>query len=276
MAEAEKKELLQGKIIATLFFEPSTRTRLSFESAAHNVGAKVIGFSDSAASSTAKGESLTDSIKTVENYSDIIVIRHPRDGSARRAAEVSETPVINAGDGSNQHPTQTLLDLFTIHKEFGKIDGLKICLLGDLKHSRTIHSLATGLSFYSGIKFFLVSPNSLLMPTEIIEKFSGKNFEQSNDVTQFLPEIDVLYCNRIQKERFTDPVEYEKVKDVFSFGKEILEHAKPGFRIMNPLPRINEIKPELDTSKAALYFQQAANGVPVREALLNILKDVEK
>ncbi len=275
--KSEKQSLLAGNVVASLFFEPSTRTRLSFETAAQNVGAKVIGFADANVSSTAKGETLSDSIKTVENYADIIVMRHPRDGSARRAAEISGKPVINGGDGSNQHPTQTLMDLYTIKKEFGKIDGLNIGMIGDLKYGRTVHSLAMALRHFDGIKLFFVSPSFLKMPKEIIESASGAiRIKESQNIEDFLPELDLLYATRIQKERFSDPLEYEKVKNAFTLGKEILEKTKEHFRIMHPLPRVNELKQELDSTKAALYFQQAANGIPVREALLDILKEVRK
>ena len=277
MPASKKHSLLSGKAVALLFFEPSTRTRLSFERAAYDLGAKVTGFSDASASSTAKGESLSDSIKTIENYADMIVIRHPRDGSARRAAEVSKKPVINGGDGSNQHPTQTLLDLYTIKKEFGKIDGLNIGIIGDLRHGRTVHSLAMALRHFEGIQLFLVSPEFLRMPKEIVEEINNSiKISQSESLWQFLPELDVLYATRVQKERFSDTLEYEKAKNAFTLGREILEKTKPDFRIMHPLPRVNELKTELDETKAALYFQQAANGIPVREALLNILKRGEK
>jgi len=277
MAPAKKRKILADKTVASLFFEPSTRTRLSSETAVQNLGGKVIGFSDAGTSSWKKGESLTDTIKIVSNYADIIMIRHPADGSARRAAEVSSKPVINCADGANQHPTQTLLDLYTIKKNFGKIDGLSIGMIGDLKYGRTVHSLAQGLNKFRGIKLFLISPETLKMPEYITAELKG-NVEilESNSLEKFLPKIDVLYSTRIQKERFPDEVEYEKVKNSYILGKEILANAKKGFKVMHPLPRVNEIKPELDATGAALYFEQAANGLPVREALLSILIKAKK
>lgn len=277
MPAGRKREILPGKIVAPIFFEPSTRTRLSFETAIHNLGANAVGFAEASSSSTVKGESLSDSIRIISSYADIIVIRHPRDGSARRAAEISKKPVINAGDGSNQHPTQTLLDLYTIKKEFGKIDGLKIGMIGDLKHGRTVHSLSVALSNYSGIKLFFASPENLKMPEEIVALVAGKlQIEECSAVKDFVSEADVLYCTRVQKERFFDLDEYNRAKDSFVVGKEILEKTKKGFRIMHPLPRVNEIKQELDGTEAAIYFEQAANGVPVREAILSILNGAEK
>jgi aspartate carbamoyltransferase catalytic subunit len=278
LSRHDKQQLLHGKTVASLFFEPSTRTRLSFETATQNVGGNSIGFADPNTSSTGgKGESLTDTIRTVDGYADIIVIRHPYNGAARRAAEVTTKPIINAGDGSNQHPTQTLLDLYTIKKQFGHIEGLKIGILGDLKYSRTIHSLVIALSMYSNINLFLVNPDELPMPNEVLNRISPTlSIKQANTVDAFLPELDILYCNRIQKERFAEPIEYEKVKNAFSLGREILQKTKPGFKLLNPLPRINEIKQELDDTDAAHYFQQSANGIPTREALLNILQDVKK
>ena len=272
MRIAEKNSLLSGKVVASLFFEPSTRTRLSFETAAQNLGAKVVGFSDANATSQKKGETLSDTIRMVEKYSDVIVMRHPLDGSARRAAEVSAKPVINAGDGSNQHPTQTLLDLYTMRKEFGKIDGLKIGMLGDLKYGRTVHSLAVALGMFEGIELYFIAPGMLKMPEHITNAIKDRvKIRESSELHEFLPELDVLYATRIQKERFADPLEYERIKDVYILTKEILQRTKSGFRIMHPLPRINEISNELDETDAALYFQQAANGIPVREAILNTL-----
>ncbi|MFH1257128.1 MAG: aspartate carbamoyltransferase [Candidatus Diapherotrites archaeon] len=277
LSPAKKQKILAGKTVASLFFEPSTRTRLSSETAVQNLGGKVIGFSDAGTSSWKKGESLSDTIKIVSNYADIIMIRHPADGSARRAAEVSSKPIINCADGANQHPTQTLLDLYTIKKNFGKIDGLSIGMIGDLKYGRTVHSLAQGLNKFKGIKMYLISPESLRMPEHIIAEVKGNiEIHESASLEKFLPKLDVLYSTRIQKERFPDEVEYEKVKNSYILGKEILEHAKKGFKIMHPLPRVNEIKPELDSTNAALYFEQAANGLPVREALLSILIKARK
>lgn len=277
MPAAKKSKLLKGKVVASLFFEPSTRTRLSFETAIQNLGASVIGFSDAEMSSTKKGETLSDSIMTVANYCSTIVMRHYIEGAARRAAEVSKVPVINGGDGANQHPTQTLLDLYTMKKTFGKIDGLSVGLAGDLKYGRTVHSLAYALAKFRGIRLYCISPETLTMPRHIINDISGSmRVKESTRLEEFLPELDVLYVTRMQKERFPDPVEYEKVRNVFVIGKKILKNAKKGFRIMHPLPRVNEIKTELDGTDAAIYFQQAANGIPVREALLNLLSRVRK
>ncbi len=273
----KKKNVLENKTVGVLFFEPSTRTRLSFESAAQNLGGKVIGFADAAVSSTAKGESLSHTIRAVSGYADIIVMRHSIEGAARRAAEVSEKPVINAGDGANQHPTQTLLDLYTIQKEFKKIDGISIGLLGDLKYGRTVHSLMYALANFKGVKVYCIAPESLRMPASIIDDTADKlQVKETSKLQDFLPKLDVLYATRIQKERFVDEFEYEQIKNVFVLGKEILRNAKKGFRLMHPLPIVNEIKPELDDSEAALYFQQAKNGIPVREALLAMLRDVKK
>lgn len=268
----KKLGLLKGKVVASLFFEPSTRTRLSFETAAHNLGASVIGFADAATSSTKKGETLSDTIRMISGYADLIVMRHFIEGAAKRAAEISHCNVINAGDGSNQHPTQTLLDLYTIQKEFGKIDGLNICFLGDLKYGRTVHGLAYALAMFKKIKLYLVAPEVLKMPKAIVEEVGDRiEIVQGEKLEEFLPELDVLYSTRIQKERFLDLLEYERVKSVYVLDKKLLESTKESFRIMHPLPRIDEIHPELDSTKAALYFKQAANGIPVREALLDIL-----
>lgn len=275
---SKKCKLLLGKTVVSLFFEPSTRTRLSFETAIQNLGGKVVNVVEPGSSSLAKGESLTDSIKTVEGYSNMIVIRHPVEGSARRAAEVVKIPVINAGDGANQHPTQTLLDLYTIKKAFGKIDGLSIGLAGDLKYGRTVHSLAIALSLFKKINLFFISPDMLKMPSYIKEQIKEKvQIKETSSLEKFLPKLDVLYDTRIQKERFADPAEYEKVKGVYVITKELLEkHAKKGLKLMHPLPRVNEISPDVDATEYALYFEQAANGIPVREALLAILRDVKK
>ena len=277
MPFSEKAKILQGKTIASIFFEPSTRTRTSFESAIQNLGGKVIGFSDAKVTSAKKGESLSDTIRMFSGYADMIVMRHWIEGSAKRAAEVSKKPVFNGGDGANQHPTQTLLDLYTIKKEFGKIDGLSIGILGDLKYGRTVHSLMYALANFDNVKVYCIAPESLKMPKEIIEDVKGKvQVKESTKLDDFLPELDVLYSTRIQKERFVDEFEYEQIKNIYILGKEILKNAKKGFRIMHPLPRVNEIKTELDETENALYFEQAMNGIPVREALLAILKDVKK
>ncbi|MHC1604875.1 MAG: aspartate carbamoyltransferase [Candidatus Methanofastidiosia archaeon] len=265
-------DLAKGKILSTLFFEPSTRTMMSFHSAMTKLGGGVIGFSDTSATSVKKGESLVDTVKTMEQYSDIIVIRNPLEGSARLAAEVANIPVINAGDGANQHPTQTLLDLYTIKKEFGRIDGLKIALLGDLKYGRTVHSLAYALSMYD-IELFLVSPKELKMPKEVLEHLKKNTPFREIVMIEDLPQIDLLYITRIQKERFADPNEYEKVKDAYRIKKDTLRIVGNA-KIMHPLPRISEISQEIDTTPNAIYFEQAKNGIPVRMALLALLLGV--
>ena len=277
MPREKKLELLRGKVVASLFFEPSTRTRLSFETSIQNLGASVIGFSDANTSSTKKGETLSDTIRMVSAYADIIVMRHYIEGAARRAAEISKCNIVNAGDGSNQHPTQTLLDLYTIRKEFRKIDGLSIGMLGDLKYGRTVHSLAFALSLFKGIKLYLIAPEQLKMPSYVLEQVDGKlEISASERLEDFLPELDVLYATRIQKERFVDASEYEKLKHIFILQKSMLSKAKEGLRIMHPLPRIDEISTDLDETRAALYFNQAANGIPVREALLCMLSKNSK
>jgi len=261
----------RGKILATLFFEPSTRTRLSFESAMHRLGGSVIGFSSASSTSVKKGESLADTIRTVEQYSDVIVIRHPLEGAARLAAEVAEVPVINAGDGSNQHPTQTLLDLYTIKRAFGRIDGLTIGLLGDLKYGRTVHSLAEALAFYD-VELYLISPELLRMPKHIVEELKerGVKVHETTDLEGAIPELDVLYVTRIQRERFPDEEEYLKVKGSYQVNCKLLKNAKESLKVMHPLPRVDEIHPEVDGSEHALYFRQVFSGVPVRMALLGL------
>ncbi|AGB05301.1 aspartate carbamoyltransferase [Aciduliprofundum sp. MAR08-339] len=265
-------DLLQGKILATLFFEPSTRTRLSFESAMHRLGGSVIGFSNPSATSISKGETLADTVRVMDSYSDVIVIRHPYEGSARLAAEFAENPVINAGDGAGQHPTQTLLDLFTMYQEFGDIRGLKIALIGDLKYGRTVHSLAYALSKL-GADIYLVSPELLKMPRHIIRELQKKPVE-TDKIEDVMEEIDVFYVTRIQKERFPDPTEYKRVAGSYSITAELLKRAKKESIVMHPLPRVNEIAPDVDSTPHARYFQQAFNGVPVRMALLALVLGV--
>ncbi|AAL80723.1 aspartate carbamoyltransferase [Pyrococcus furiosus DSM 3638] len=275
LKEKGQLEYARGKILATLFFEPSTRTRLSFESAMHRLGGAVIGFAEASTSSVKKGESLADTIKTVEQYSDVIVIRHPKEGAARLAAEVAEIPVINAGDGSNQHPTQTLLDLYTIRKEFGKIDGLKIGLLGDLKYGRTVHSLAEALAYYD-VELYLISPELLRMPRHIVEELreKGVTVYETSDLMSVIGELDVLYVTRIQKERFPDEQEYLKVRGSYQVNLQVLSKAKETLKVMHPLPRVDEIHPEVDKTKHAIYFKQVFNGIPVRMALLGLVLGV--
>ena len=276
LAETKRKlNLLEGYILATLFFEPSTRTRLSFESAMQRLGGGVIGFSAVEASSVAKGESLVDTIRTVENYADIIVLRHPVMGAARAAAEVAEVPVINAGDGSGEHPTQTLLDLYTILKEKGKISGLKIGLLGDLKYGRTVHSLSIALGRFENT-LYLISPDELKMPREHLRdlKEMGVEIHESNNLNEVLGELDVLYVTRIQKERFPDLSEYEKVKESYRVDSKLLERAKEDLIVMHPLPRVGEITYDVDSTKHAVYFKQVKNGVTVRMTLLALILGV--
>jgi aspartate carbamoyltransferase catalytic subunit len=268
-----KNKFLHGKILGCLFFEPSTRTRLSFETAMEKMGGEVIGFSESGTTSISKRESLKDTIKTVESYCDTIVIRHPREGAARLAANVSDMPVINAGDGSNQHPTQTLLDLYTIKRETGSLKK-KIAIIGDLKYGRTAHSLAYALAMF-GAKMTLISPKGLEMPEEVISdlsKFNAK-IEETNDLEGSIPDCDVLYVTRIQEERFPDPEEYEKVKGAYKITLETLQFAKKDAIILHPLPRVDEISPEVDATKHARYFKQVYYGLPVRMAVLGLVME---
>ncbi|HLO92646.1 MAG: aspartate carbamoyltransferase [Chloroflexota bacterium] len=264
-----KQDLLQKFVVATLFFEPSTRTRLSFESAASQLGAKVIGFSDANSSSVSKGESLKDTILTVANYSDIIVMRHPKEGSARFASEVSKVPVINAGDGGNQHPTQCLLDLYSIRKTQGKLDGLNIAFVGDLKYGRTVHSLVMALCNFN-TTFHLVSPAELKLPSYVKMhiKNNNHNYFQYTELNDVIETADIIYMTRIQRERFSDPIEYEKVKNAYILTADMLANCKPNMRVLHPLPRVNEITEDVDSTPQAYYFTQALNGVFVRQALL--------
>ncbi|MCH7902470.1 aspartate carbamoyltransferase, partial [archaeon] len=248
-----------------------------FETAIQNLGGKVIGFTEKDTSSYRKGESLTDTIRTVEKYSDVIVLRHYTEGAARRAAEVSENPIINAGDGANQHPTQTLLDLYTIKKVLGKIDGVTIALAGDLKYGRTVHSLLYALAKFNNIKVYLISPENLRMPQYIIDDTRDKlKIIETTKLEKYLERVDILYSTRIQKERFPDEVEYAKVKNAYIITPKVIQKGKKGMKLMHPLPRVNEIDTRVDSMDAAIYFEQAANGVPIREALLNLLKGVRK
>ncbi|MDK2790248.1 MAG: aspartate carbamoyltransferase catalytic subunit [Methanothermococcus sp.] len=267
-SEIKEMQSLNGKILATLFYEPSTRTRLSFETAMKRLGGNVIGFTDIKNTSVTKGESLIDTVRVVSGYSDIIVIRHPSEGAARLASEYSQVPVINAGDGSNQHPTQTLLDLYTIKREIGKIDGIKIAFIGDLKYGRTVHSLCYALSLFDDVEIHLISPEELRIPREIIEDLDGKvNIYESDDIN--LDGVDVAYMTRIQKERFPDLNEYQKVKGTYKLTKEHV--ADKDLIIMHPLPRVDEIDVEVDKLPQARYFKQSFYGIPVRMAILKIL-----
>ena len=264
-------DLLKGKILATLFFEPSTRTRLSFEASMYRLGGSVIGFSEPQASSIAKGESLADTIRVVEGYADIIVIRHPLEGAARLAAEFTEAPVINAGSGSEEHPTQALLDLHTILEAKGGIDGLKIALIGDLRYGRTVHSLTCALSNYD-VELFLVSPTQLRMKREVLKDVEGKlHIVELEEISQVIQDIDVLYVTRIQKERFPDPLEYEKVKGSYRIDRSLLESGMKDLIVMHPLPRVTEIAPEVDWTPYAWYFKETRHGIYVRMALLALI-----
>lgn len=272
-----KSNLLNGKILATLFFEPSTRTRLSFETAMNRLGGNVIGFATSKATSTEKGETLADTIKMAESYSDAIVLRHPNEGASRLASEFSSKPVINAGDGAGQHPTQTLLDLFTIKTEKKRIRGNNIVIVGDLKYGRTVHSLTYALSMFNATMTF-VAPQILQMPDEIVSDLKEKDidFTLTSNLESAIPDADVLYVTRIQKERFPDPEEYAKVSGIYRIKTEMLSNAKKDMIIMHPLPRVDEIAPEVDKTRHALYFKQAFNGVPVRMALLALVMGAKK
>jgi len=269
-----RQEILNKFVISTLFFEPSTRTRLSFESAASQLGAKIVGFSDASTSSVKKGESLKDTILTVACYSDLIVMRHPKEGSARYASEVSPVPVINAGDGANQHPTQCLLDLYSIRKTQKKLDGLNIAFVGDLKYGRTVHSLVQALTNYN-TTFHLISPVELKLPSSVKRYIKDKNLEyhQYTEMDQVIPNVDILYMTRIQQERFSDPLEYARVKNAYILKNSMLDKSKKNLRIMHPLPRVNEITEDVDDNSKAYYFQQAKNGVYVRQALLSLILD---
>lgn len=277
-SEEEKLNFLKGKIIATLFFEPSTRTKMSFESAAFRLGAQVLQLPPLEQSSVKKGESFSDTIRMVESYSDVIVVRHPNDGAARLASTTSKKPVINAGDGSNQHPSQTLLDLYTIKKEKGTLSNLSIAFVGDLKYGRTVHSLVKALTHFNPTIYF-VSPKILQMPAYLIDDLDKNNikYEILEDFRDCLDKIDVFYMTRIQKERFPDIEDYQKVKGVYVINKEnILGKCKEDMIILHPLPRVDEISTDLDETKHALYFKQAKNGIPVRQAMMMKVLDKVK
>lgn len=272
MEQTNNTDTLKGKVLASLFFEPSTRTRLSFESAMQRLGGMVIGFSDSGVTSVAKGESLSDSVKIMEGYCDIIVLRHYLEGSAQLAADIVEIPVINAGDGANQHPTQTFLDLYTIQKTKGTLEGLTVGFLGDLKYGRTVHSLAYALAYFSAEMYF-ISPASLRMPRDSIEELKDRKIKchENESLHGISKKLDVIYCTRIQKERFVDPIEFEKVRGVYRLNKTMLEEMgiKSDLKILHPLPRVDEMDENLDKTDYAAYFHQARNGVPVRKAILS-------
>jgi aspartate carbamoyltransferase catalytic subunit len=268
---AKGSDMLKGKILATLFFEPSTRTRLSFEAAMLKLGGSTIGFAEAEIASVRKGENLADTIRTVENYADIIALRHPLEGAARLAAEFSKVPILNAGSGAEEHPTQAFMDLYTLQKEKGKIDGLKIALVGDLRYGRTVHSLAYALSLYN-IELYLISPESLRMRHEVIRAIKSKiSIIEDINLEKIIPQIDVLYVTRIQKERFPDLAEYAKVKGIYKIDLKTLKSAKKDLIILHPLPRVDEIAAEVDSTPQARYFQQVWNGIVVRMALLALV-----
>ena len=265
----KSSELLKGKILATLFFEPSTRTRLSFESAMHRLGGSVIGFHSGDVSSIKKGESIADTIRTVENYSDGIVIRHNLEGSARLATKFAKIPIINAGSGSGEHPTQALLDLLTITEEGHKLDGLNIGIMGDLKFGRTVHSLSILLSNYD-VNIYFISPKELMMrkrDKDFLRQRQAK-YKEIEKYRDILNVLDILYITRIQKERFADVEEYDRVKNIYVFTKKDLKETKDDFKIMHPLPRVTEISPDIDDSPKAIYFKQTYYGIPMRKAIL--------
>ena len=263
------QNLLDNKVIATLFFEPSTRTRLSFESAISRLGGKYIGFTDASSSSVQKGESLKDTIMTVANYSDMIIMRNPIEGSARWASEVSRVPIVNAGDGANQHPTQTLLDLFSIRKTQGTLDNLNVCFVGDLKYGRTVHSLLQAMAMFNTTYNF-VSPKELRIPDEYklyLDRKGLKYFEH-RELDEVLKHADIIYMTRIQRERFSDPMEYEKTKNSYVLKNNMLKDTKDNMKVLHPLPRVNEIHTDVDENEKAYYFTQALNGVYTRQAII--------
>ena len=272
MEQKPKNNLLKGKILATLFFEPSTRTRLSFTSAMEQLSGEVIGFSAANMTSVQKGESLWDTVKMIEQYADVIVIRHPLEGSARLAAEAVSIPVINGGDGSNQHPTQTMLDLYTIQKTKGKLENLHVGFVGDLKYGRTVHSLVIALSHFNQTLYF-IAPDELQIPENYLDGLYSKKIKyfKTSDLSRFKKELDVLYVTRIQRERFPDPVEYEKFKGIYRIDEMFLQNCKKDLKILHPLPRVDEIDKSVDNTQHAAYFEQAANGIPVRKALLALV-----
>ena len=268
--KAKYAEKCKGKQLATLFFEPSTRTRLSFESAMLSLGGNTLGFSSAQSSSTAKGESIADTIRTVSSYVNIIAMRHPQEGAATIAATSTKVPVINAGDGTNRHPTQTLTDLMTIKAEKGKLSDFCIGMCGDLKYGRTVHSLVAALSRYENIKYVFISPKELKMPEEVLNILKQKNIEYTEveSIEENIPNLDILYMTRVQKERFKDEKQYERLKDVYILDKEKLKNAKKDLVILHPLPRVNEIAEEIDNDPRACYFKQVENGKYIRMALI--------
>ena len=264
------QKILEGKVCATLFFEPSTRTRLSFETAVNRLGGRIIGFSDAATTSSSKGETLKDTIKMVSNYADVIIMRHYLEGAARYASEVSDVPIINAGDGANQHPSQTLLDMYSIYKTQETLENLAITMVGDLKYGRTVHSLLTGMLHFNPT-FYFIAPEELRLP-DIYKQFMDKKGIRYSEHTNFSRDIikrsDIIYMTRVQRERFTDLMEYEKVKNVYVLTNKMLDNSKKNLRILHPLPRVNEIAQDVDDNPKAYYFEQARNGVFARQAII--------
>ncbi|KKW42905.1 MAG: Aspartate carbamoyltransferase [Candidatus Magasanikbacteria bacterium GW2011_GWA2_56_11] len=272
LKRAPEPELLKGCVMGSCFFEPSTRTRLSFETAMQRLGGSVIGFADPGVSSATKGETLYDSIRIIGQYADVITMRHPLDGAARRAAEATEKPIINGGDGANQHPTQTLLDLFTIRECQKRLTNLSIAMVGDLKYGRTVHSLAQALIHFQPT-FYFVAPDFLQMPDHLLEQLreAGIKYSLKKTIEEVVNKVDILYLTRIQKERFSDISEYEKAKNLYVLDVPLLAKAKPNLRVLHPLPRVNELSPAVDSTPYAYYFEQAANGLYVRQALLGLV-----
>ncbi len=268
--EKPNRRLLEGKVVATLFFEPSTRTRLSFETAVNRLGGRVIGFSDASNTSTSKGETLKDTIKMVSNYADLIVMRHFLEGAALYATEVSDVPIINAGDGAHQHPSQTMLDLYSIYKTQGTLEKLTITLVGDLKYGRTVHSLIMAMKYFNPT-FRFVACKELDMPEEY-KAFCRENGIRYTEHTDFSPEVintsDIIYMTRVQRERFADIMEYERVKDLYNLNNAMLADARDNLRILHPLPRVNEIAQDVDDNPKAYYFEQARNGLYARQAII--------
>ena len=268
--EHPNRKILDGKVVATLFFEPSTRTRLSFETAANRLGARVIGFTDPKVTSSSKGETLKDTIMMVSNYADVIVMRHYLEGAARYASEVAPVPILNAGDGANQHPSQTMLDLYSIYKTQGTLENLNIYLVGDLKYGRTVHSLLMAMRHFNPT-FHFIAPEELKMPEEYKTycRAQGIRYEEHTEFNEnTIAEADILYMTRVQRERFTDLMEYERVKDVSILKNSMLEKTRPNLRVLHPLPRVNEIAYDVDSNEKAYYFQQAHNGLFARQALI--------
>lgn len=270
------QQVLAGKVIASLFFEPSTRTRLSFESAINHLGGRVIGFAEVSNTSLSKGETFHDTIMTISNYCDMIVMRHHIEGAARYASEISRVPVVNAGDGANQHPSQTLLDLYSIKKTQGTLDNIHIMMVGDLKYGRTVHSLLQALSYFSP-KFTFVAPDELKMPDEYKSFLDEKGiaYTETHNIEDAINDADIVYMTRVQRERFSDPMEYERVKNVYVLKNSMLAGTKENMKILHPLPRVGEIDPDVDSNPKAYYFKQTENGVYTRMAIISYLLGVK-